>query len=157
MLEWLQNFFKLLWQHQPRQEVKEAIKSTSQEQSLAPKIHFDSMLIVSKTPKNDAVGKRDFIAVIYQNKPLWVLFQCPCGCGKVISLSLQKIHTPSWTVRKSTSGRPTLQPSVWQNQGCCSHFWVKDGRVYWCDNTGIEPCVAEPKYYSKKPRFGKYV
>ena len=155
ILEWFKHFIKQLWL--PRQEVEENTNLRCKEQSTAPEILFKSISIINKTPKNDTVGKRDFIAVVYQNKPMWALFQCPCGCGKVISLSLQKIHTPNWTVRKNPSGRPTLHPSVWQNKGCCSHFWIKDGRVYWCDNTGIEPCVAEPKYYSRKQRVAKYV
>lgn len=150
MLEWFQSFFKLLWQRQLREEPDETINSTIQCKLPTQKIHFESILVVNKTPKNDAVGNRDFIEVIYQGKPLWALFQCPCGCGKVISLSLQKVHTPNWKVKKSKSGRPTLYPSVWQNQGCCSHFWIKDGMVYWCYNTGVKPWAAEPKYHYGK-------
>lgn len=96
-----------------------------------PAIHFKSVTVVNKTPKNDEVGERDFIIVVFQNKPLWALFRCPCGCHHVISLSLQKIHNPSWRVHKNLSNRPTLFPSVWQIKGCQSHFWIKDGRVYW--------------------------
>ncbi|MDM9644782.1 DUF6527 family protein [Rhizobium sp. S163] len=29
--------------------------------------------------------------------------------------------------------RPTLHPSVWRNSGCRSHFWVRRGRIAWCD------------------------
>jgi len=150
MNKWFQRIIKLLWKYQSGQEPEETIDSTIQKKSPVPDIHFDSLLIVNKTPSNDTVGKRDFIEVIYKGKPHWALFQCPCGCGKVISLSLQKVHTPNWKVKKNTSGRPTLYPSVWQNQGCCSHFWIKDGMVYWCYNTGIKPWIAEPKYHSEK-------
>jgi len=99
-----------------------------------PKVHFNSVTVTDKTPKNDAVGDKDFIMVVYQGKPLWALFRCPCGCRHVISLSLQKIHRPHWKVRKYSEGRPTVYPSVWQNKDCCSHFWIRDGRVYWCGN-----------------------
>jgi len=101
------------------------------EKQRQPSIHFQRITLVNKTPKNDEVGFKDFIEVVYQNKPLWTLFRCPCGCGHVISLSLQKVHNPYWKVHKSDAGRPTVYPSVWQTKGCKSHFWVKDGRIYW--------------------------
>lgn len=114
-----------------------------------PKLHFKSLMIVSKAPGNATIDDGQFITVIYENIPYWAIFKCPCGCGTVISLSLQKIHRPSWTVEKSKTGRPSLYPSVWQNKGCCSHFWIKEGRVHWCSNSGIEPWVADPEHYTK--------
>lgn len=114
-----------------------------------PIMRFKSIMTVSKTPRNESIGDNEFTAVIHQNTPYWAMFKCPCGCGTVISLSLQKTHRPSWTVEKTKSGRPSLYPSVWQNKGCCSHFWIKDGRVHWCNNSGIEPWVAEPEHYSR--------
>lgn len=114
-----------------------------------PKVHFDFLKIVSKTPGNAAIKEKEFVTVIHKNTPYWAMFRCPCGCGTVISLSLQKNHKPSWSVRKSKHGRPSLHPSVWQNKGCCCHFWIKDGRVYWCGNTGIEPWIADPEHYSR--------
>jgi hypothetical protein len=96
-----------------------------------PGIYFPRVISLSKTPRNDDVGDEDFIMVFYQNKPLWALFRCPCGCGHVISLSLQRNNKPSWKVQKNSSGRPTVHPSVLQTKGCHSHFWIKDGRVCW--------------------------
>jgi len=29
--------------------------------------------------------------------------------------------------------RPSLKPSIWLQGGCRSHFWVRRGRVEWCD------------------------
>ncbi|WP_367620813.1 DUF6527 family protein [Geomonas diazotrophica] len=115
-----------------------------------PELRFASLTVVEKTPPNDSIGENDFVAVVYQEHPYWALFRCPCGCGSVISLSLQKIHNPGWTVTITGAGRPTLHPSVWRNNGCCSHFWIKDGYVHWCSNSGIAPWVAEPEYYSKR-------
>ncbi len=109
-----------------------------QERRLKPKkpaVYFSHINILNKTPSNDAVGDKDFIVVVHQNKPYWALFRCPCRCGRVISLTLQKIHNPSWNFNKNLSGRPTIYPSVWQIKGCHSHFWIRDGRIYWVNKT----------------------
>lgn len=55
---------------------------------------------------------------------------CACGCGA-------KIRTPlgpaEWSVEQGPLG-PTLWPSVgnWQ-QGCRSHYWLRNGEVEWGD------------------------
>lgn len=108
-------------------------------------VRFESLIVMDKTPPNDLVEEGKFIVVIYKEKHHWALFRCPCGCGHVISLSLQKIHRPNWSAKKSKNGRPTLYPSVWQNQGCLSHFWIEDGVVFWCRSTGKSPNSSD--YY----------
>lgn len=132
----------------PQKQTKDHDTDTRRSAS-EPKVHYSSLQIVNKTLGNAAIKENEFIAVIHENTPFWAMFKCPCGCGTVISLSLQRTHKPSWVVEKSKYGRPTLYPSVWQNKGCCSHFWIKDGRVHWCNNSGIEPWIADPEHYSK--------
>ena len=112
-------------------------------------VRFWSVDVVDTTPPKGSVGAQDFIVVIYHERPIWAIFCCPCGCGSIVSLSLQKVHSPKWAVTTEGSGRPTLYPSVWRNADCFSHFWISDGRVYWCQNSGIEPWSAEPLYYEK--------
>lgn len=106
-----------------------------QKKSLPP-IHFSFIIYTELTPLNNQVGENDFFLVRNKQKDYWVLFQCPCGCHEIISLSLQKIHSKHWHVSKSKNNRPSLTPSVWQIEGCCSHFIITDGRIYWCNNTG---------------------
>lgn len=141
-------FFKWFLGGKAKKEQKLYNSSLERKFDLKPDVFFNSISIVSKTPPNKIVREKEFI-VVHNKKPYWALFKCPCGCTNVISLSLQNIHKPHWRVTKTQAGRPSLYPSVWQNKGCCSHFRIEDGRVYWCDNTGIEPWVAEPRYYSK--------
>lgn len=119
MIKFLNKIYQRIFRRKPLPRRKE------------PSICFPRVTSLSKTPRNDEVGDKDFIMVFYQNKPLWALFRCPCGCRHVISLSLQRIHKPSWNVHKNLSGRPTVHPSVCQTKGCHSHFWIKDGRVRW--------------------------
>lgn len=92
--------------------------------------YFDSLSVHSKTPSNSSIEDKDFIQVIYKGKPMWALFKCPCGCNTMISLSLQQVHKPHWTLT-TKNNRPTLYPSIWQKTGCCSHFWVYNGCIYW--------------------------
>jgi hypothetical protein len=66
----------------------------------------------------------------------WACFLCPCGCGQKIALSLAQDRRPSWRVSVDWLGRPTVAPSVWQTDGCYSHFWIKRGSVEWCPGTG---------------------
>jgi Family of unknown function (DUF6527) len=58
---------------------------------------------------------------------------CPCGCGKRLEMMLLKDIRPRWDVTVDYRGRPTLHPSVWLNAGCRSHFWIREGKVVWCD------------------------
>jgi beta-xylosidase len=99
-----------------------------------PPIHFESIFIKQKTPPNSEINDKEFYLVKFKRKNVWALFKCPCGCGHVISLSVQKSNYKNWTVKKSKNNRPSLQPSVWQTTGCRSHFWINDGRVYWCSS-----------------------
>lgn len=58
-------------------------------------------------------------------------FKCPCGCGSVIELLLIKEATPHWRCNIGKNNIPSLYPSVWLTTGCKSHFWLKNGRIFW--------------------------
>jgi len=58
--------------------------------------------------------------------------RCPCGCDATIELMVLPGAKPRWSVTADAAGRPTLHPSVWRNTGCKSHFWVRNGRIFWC-------------------------
>lgn len=104
-----------------------------------PPVTFSDIGVVDRPPPNRNVEKNAFYFISHEGRPKWVLFQCPCGCGDVVTLSLQQTHRPHWIVRKSRNRRANLQPSVWRNVGCMSHFWIHDGRVYWCHDSGTPP------------------
>lgn len=106
---------------------------------LLRKSYFKKSTVVATTPDIQSLKDREFVEVNYKNKSSWVLFRCPCGCRDVITLSTQNSHNPNWNIFKNKFGLPSLYPSVWQNSGCYSHFWVKNGRIQWCNNTGVKP------------------
>lgn len=106
----------------------------------APPVRFATVIAQLTPPQEADLREFDFYFVKSSSeKPRWVLFKCPCGCGSVVTLSLQSAHRPSWRLRYSRASRPTLLPSVWRDAGCLSHFWIEDGRVYWCSDTGVHP------------------
>ena len=100
---------------------------------------FPSITFVNRPPRNEAIASGHLYCVMNTNKPKWVLFKCPCGCGSVVTLSLQSVHRPHWRLTRTQARRPTLYPSVWRDKGCHSHFWLRDGRVSWCFDTGTHP------------------
>lgn len=80
----------------------------------------------SRMPKRDVVLARD------DSEDWCVGMRCPCGCGHVIELLVVAEAKPRWDVIVDAKGRPTISPSVWLRKGCRSHFWIREGRVYWC-------------------------
>ena len=108
----------------------------------APAIAFPEIRDVASPPSNEVVQSSIFYRVLRNDQPKWALFLCPCGCRAVVTLSLQFAHRPHWTVRASRNCRPSMRPSVWRDIGCLSHFWIEDGRVYWCSDTGFLPSDA---------------
>lgn len=59
--------------------------------------------------------------------------RCPCGCGQRLEMMLLKEVKPRWDISVDQKGRVSLHPSVWLREGCKSHFWVKGGKVIWCE------------------------
>lgn len=59
--------------------------------------------------------------------------RCPCGCGQCLEMMLLKQVKPRWDISVDQRGHVSLHPSVWFREGCRSHFWLKNGKVYWCD------------------------
>lgn len=87
-------------------------------------------------PKVSELSRTDLVIVRTGNLTKWACFRCPCGCGDKIALSLAMDRKPSWKVALDGLRRPTITPSVWQRDGCHSHFWIKKGAVEWCPGTG---------------------
>lgn len=104
-----------------------------------PPLLFATITEVATSPVNDCIRVGDFYHVVKSGRSKWALFLCPCGCSAVITLSLQRMHHPHWGLRHGATNRPTLRPSIWRDAGCLSHFWVEEGRIHWCNNTGSAP------------------
>jgi len=139
-MSWLKS--AIHWLLHPRAHSAD-IRSSEELAKELPPIKFVRLVVLDKAPKNSDVASGIVYCVAKQHLSKWALFSCPCGCGDVITLSLQSIHRPHWRLSESKIGYPypTLQPSVWRDTGCFSHFWLKEGRVFWCSDTGTKPRV----------------
>lgn len=79
----------------------------------------------------DALPRGKMVRMVDKGRDWSVGFTCPCGCAEPIELLLQASFDPHWLLREDAIGRPTLTPSVWRNEGCRSHFFVRRGRIIW--------------------------
>jgi hypothetical protein len=66
----------------------------------------------------------------------WICFRCPGGCGEKIMLNMSAKRSPRWRVLVDWIRRPTVEPSVLQANECRCHFWVRNGKVEWCPDSG---------------------
>lgn len=88
------------------------------------------------------LSESDFVIVRSGRFTKWACFRCPCGCGDKVALSLSATRRPAWRVSVDWLMRPTVKPSVWQQDRCFSHFWVTGGGVDWCQDSGRRPLSA---------------
>ncbi len=57
---------------------------------------------------------------------------CPCGCEERIMLNLINDVEPKWKVSLNKGeDHASIYPSIWRNEGCESHFWIKNGNIVW--------------------------
>jgi hypothetical protein len=69
----------------------------------------------------------------------WAYLRCPAKIDEVIQLSLQPNRRPRWELVTDIWGRPTITPSVRQLEGSYAHFWMRNGKVDWCADSGKPP------------------
>jgi hypothetical protein len=81
----------------------------------------------------ERLPRRNLVLAREGDEDWCVGMRCPCGCGQTIELLLIQEAKPRWDLLVDWSGRPSLKPSVWLQTGCRSHFWLRRGRVEWCD------------------------
>ena len=74
------------------------------------------------------------VYVVGEGDYIWFLaLMCPCGCGAVLQMSLHRDGRPRWRLMAHGDGTVSLKPSVWRRTGCRSHFFLRRGRIEWCD------------------------
>lgn len=81
-----------------------------------------------------AAANQDGVAALVSSgeKRKWLILKCPCGCGQEIALNLMGSHSPRWRVDVTSAQSFSVHPSV-DATSCGAHFWLRDGRVSWCE------------------------
>ncbi len=82
-------------------------------------------------PSSEGFSNKNFIVKGNDNYHKWIFFNCPCGCGELLSLSLMDNRDQHWDIEIDKFDRVSLSPSVWKNDGCQSHFYVKRSKIIW--------------------------
>ena len=95
-----------------------------------------SARIVSTHPDPEDIIPGQISVVGNSKYHKWACFRCPGGCGERILLSLNQKRHPYWRMTIDWLKRPTLHPSVRQLNECQCHFWVRQGIVEWCPDSG---------------------
>ncbi len=89
------------------------------------------LMIVSGDVLPKSLPVRDLVILRDDGEDWSVVMRCPCGCGRHVELPLLREARPRWTLKLDEKNRPTLHPSVWLNDGCRSHYFVRSGKVIW--------------------------
>lgn len=102
--------------------------------SLRQKLQFTktkyALVFVNEIPD---IANSDTIYFIGNvRKQQYVIFNCPCGCGRIVELNLNLNSSPCWRIQWHLSGKVSLSPSVWRKNGCHSHFILKKNDIIWC-------------------------
>jgi len=97
-----------------------------------------SDLVAEFTPRHPAPDQivPGEMTIVRDGVNKWACFRCPGGCGEKIKLSLNQKRRPRWTVTPDCLNRPTVSPSIRQLNECRCHFWIRQGRVDWCKDSG---------------------
>ncbi|WP_180103916.1 DUF6527 family protein [Acinetobacter sp. YH12134] len=74
------------------------------------------------------------IVIVAEDDEIWCAgLKCPCGCGYTIELPIIREAKPRWDVNINSDNLISLYPSVFLKKGCKSHFWIKNGKIIWCE------------------------
>ena len=93
---------------------------------------YKVIIVDGDTPPESVRRKRLYLA--HEDGEDWaVALRCPCGCGERLELMLIPEVKPRWRLLVDRHGHPSLKPSIWRETGCRSHFWLKHGRIVWCE------------------------
>lgn len=83
---------------------------------------------IEELPENIA---HNIIYIVGEKNYQWMAaFICPCGCEAVIKLNLLKKTYPTWKVSVKRD-LITIRPSIRRIVGCCKHFLIIRGRLFY--------------------------
>jgi len=93
--------------------------------------------LVDQHPMDDEIQDGIIYVVGGEGYQKWAYFRCPTERTEIIQLSLMQSHRPRWQVQWDWLQRASIHPSVRQTAGSFAHFWVRQGVVNICADSGI--------------------
>lgn len=81
----------------------------------------------------ERLPRRNLVLAREDGENWCVGLRCPCGCGERLEMMTLDNVAPRWDVGLDEKGRVSIHPSVWRRVGCRSHFWVRAGKIVWCE------------------------
>lgn len=90
-------------------------------------------------PNKSDLRANEVVIVGNRRQPKWAVLLCPGACGHIMRLPLAESASPRWKVTSDWLGRATATPSVHQKNACRAHYWIRQGTVVWCRDTGCGP------------------
>lgn len=82
----------------------------------------------------DRLGRNTLYVVAEGGNALHASMACPRRrCATVLNMNLAPDESPRWFLTVNVKGVPTLAPSVWRRTDCGCHFFLREGRIDWCD------------------------
>lgn len=85
---------------------------------------------VAECPMEEELRSDRILMEIRGGHLKWAHLPCP-KCGEHIQLPLA--GRDRWSIRVDFLRRPTLAPSIWEKASCGAHFFVKKGKLLWCE------------------------
>lgn len=110
----------------------------------------DVSFVESPAAVPERLSSRAFVVVGTRERPKWAIFDCPCGRGHRLMLSLQRSHRPHWRLELGARG-PSLWPSVDSVTDYRCHFWIRDGHVHWARSWGRPRASASAERENGSP------
>jgi Family of unknown function (DUF6527) len=91
------------------------------------------LTIIESDSLPEQLPRRNLVLAREDGEDWCVGLRCPCGCGERLEMMMLENVTPRWDIALDKQGRVSLLPSVFRRVGCRSHFWVRAGRIVWCE------------------------
>jgi hypothetical protein len=89
-------------------------------------------LVVEDLP--DRLERKKLYVVGGRSCPQYAAMACPHRrCATVLTMNLLPDDDPQWQLALDRQAVPTLAPSIWRRQDCGCHFFLREGRLTWCE------------------------
>jgi len=109
--------------------------------------------VVSDHPSPEDMVPGWIYVVGGSNYQKWAYLHCPTESGEIMQLSLQSKQHPYWRINIDWLCRPTVTPSIRQLTYPYAHYWIREGIVVWCKDSGNPSHLIQNSYTLKHKHY----